>query len=317
MKHSVTAVVPVYNSAGLLRDAVASIRSQGWPGLRIVVVDDGSKDDTAGVAGELASDDLAVLRQSNAGPAAARNAGIALAQTDWIAFLDADDLWLPQKLQIQFEALQKSPGAAFAYGDALHRYPSGQELRQRPRAAPRRLFLDLLLGPEFFTSSVIVRRSCFEEIGGFDPELRTGEDWDMWLRLSDRYESTYVPEPLIVYRVSEGIRYSSDLLERCTLRVLDRLFARTETRRRWPALASSRGRIYAWHYSVLAKSHLRQKRIVSFGRLAFAAICADYHGAHFLARRWRATAGRPRLVESDAAAPAAGPPRFRGTSKIL
>jgi glycosyltransferase involved in cell wall biosynthesis len=296
MDIEISVIVPAYNEAQLLPEAIGSIRQQGWPGLEIVVVDDGSVDDTPRVLSELSRDDLVVLRQTNHGPAAARNAGILAARGEWIAFLDSDDLWLPGKLQAQTSALQNSPDAAFCYGDALCRDARQRERPKRVRALHGDLLLDLLLGPEFVTGSVLVRRSCFDELGLFDPELRTGEDWDMWIRLAGSYSSCYISRPLCVYRMpGRAGKYPSELMERCTLRVIQKALARPEIARRWPIVAARSGRLCAWHYSVLAKSHLRRKRIGSFCRLAAASIRAHPAGALFLARRWGTSTNYPRL----------------------
>ncbi len=293
---SLSVIVPAFNAVRLLPEAIGSIRQQGWPGLEIVVVDDGSADDTARILNELPGGDLVLIRQPNRGPAAARNRGIEAARGEWIAFLDADDLWLPGKLSTQMNALQNSSDAAFCYGDAVCRDPQGGEFRRRVRALHRDLLLDLLVGPEFGTGSVLVRRGCFEAIGLFDPELRTGEDWDMWIRLAGTYRGCYVPKPLYEYRTPERAdKYPSELLERCTLRVIQKALARPEIARRWPIVTARSGKLYAWHYSVLAKSHLRQKRFGSFCRLAAASIRVHPAGALFLARRWGDSTNYPRL----------------------
>jgi glycosyltransferase involved in cell wall biosynthesis len=265
-----------------------------WPELEILVVDDGSVDHTRAALEEMSGADLRIIRQSNAGPAAARNAAIRSACGEWIAFLDADDFWLPGKLSAQFRALEGAPDCAFSYADTIRRHAAGIEQHQRPRKIYRELFLDLLFGPEFSSATVIVRRSCFDRIGLFDSELRTGEDWDMWLRLADADQGCYVPQALCVYHVPDRIdKYPSELMELCTLRVLGRLFERAETVRRWPVMLSRRRMLYAWHYSVLAKTHLRQKKLSRCCRLSTAAVASHPAGAYFLARHWDAGGAWP------------------------
>jgi glycosyltransferase involved in cell wall biosynthesis len=265
---SVSVVIPTYNCAARLPDAVGSVRAQEWPELEIIVVDDGSTDDTAVVLKKLAGSDIRCIRQANAGPAAARNTGIAAARGQWIAFLDADDLWLPDKLAVQLGEICRYPEAGFSYAGARVQYVSGREfdITCSPLSGP--LFLDLLLGSSLATPTVVVRRECFKKVGLFDAALRTGEDWDMWLRLSARFRHVYVSRPLALIRKDVNIRnVSLETLESCTRRVLQRLFSCSQTRQRYPTLAAQRRRIYAWHYWVLAKSYLRHHRVGAFCRL--------------------------------------------------
>jgi len=287
MGDSVSVVVPCYNAARYLQKAIASIRMQAWPNLEIIVVDDGSTDDIAGVLEGLHGSDLRVMRQENAGPAVARNLGIIVARGEWVAFLDADDYWLPSKLKTQFEALTREPIAAFCYSSGILKSPINGENIEAPHGFGEDLFESLLWGSQLLMGSVIVRRDCFVKAGLFDPQLRMGEDWDMWLRLAARWTGCYVQEPNVVCRISKAKnKYSSQLLEKCTLRVMNRLFSRRDWDEKAPELESHRRQLFSWHYSVLAKSHLRQKRFGGFIRLALAAIVTHPRGIYFLARRW-------------------------------
>jgi glycosyltransferase involved in cell wall biosynthesis len=275
---------------------VGSVRMQDWPGLEIVVVDDGSTDNTSRVLAALSGPDLVVLKQSNQGPAGARNTGIRQSAGRWIAFLDADDEWLPGKIATQLKALQDDPSAAFSYADTIRRSAGIGDRLDRPFRHGEGIFWSLVSGPQFTTCTVLARRECFEEAGLFDTGLRTGEDWDMWLRLADRYGGCYVPRPLALYNERiDPERYSSDLLERCSLRVVSRLFDRPDTLRRRPELAAGRRVVYAWHYSVLAKSHLHRRGLKSFARLAAASIAAHRLGFYFLARNWSRAGELPDL----------------------
>ena len=268
---SVSVVIPTFNSAATLPDAIASVRSQRWSDLEIIVVDDGSTDDTGRVLEELAGPDLRVIRQENAGPAAARNTGIDAARGVWIAFLDADDLWLPGKLCDQFDELDRCPAASFSYSDVLLRFPDGSHSELKCRRLELPLLLELIWGNLFCTATVLVRRDCFETVGFFDTSLRTGEDWDMWLRLAACYEVAYLPRPLTLYRRSpqsvKSGKYPLDLLESCTRRVVERLFSSPEALRRYPELLRLRRRVSAWHETVIAKSNLHHGRWIRGGKL--------------------------------------------------
>lgn len=289
MKESVSVVIPTYNLAPFLRGAVEGVRAQGWPELEIVVVDDGSTDETAEVLGALAGENanLRWFRQENAGAAAARNRGINESRGEFVAFLDADDVWLPGKLAAQFEALADKPEAAFSYTDVTLRHPDGRDEDLACGVPGQPLLLQLLGGNLFATPTVLARRDCFREVGLFDASLRTGEDWDMWMRLAAHFEHARVARPLTIIRVAAHTKFPVETLEWCTLRALERLFACPRVGREWPSVASRRRLIYAWHYSVLAKSHLRQGRLKDFCRLAYRAVSAHPEGLRYLARARR------------------------------
>lgn len=266
-------VIPVYNNADTVSEAIASVRSQADPCRDIIVVDDGSSDATPLVLDHLIGPDLRVIRQQNAGPAAARNTGIAMARGEWIAFHDADDIWLPTKLKAQFAALRASPDARFCFTGLRMRLPDGTEFTRECSMPRQSLFINLLNGNRLATPTALIRRDCFAEVGLFDPVLRTGEDWDMWLRLAAFFEGVLIRQPLVlVQRSADPSKYSVELLERCQNRVLHRLFSNPRIVELYPELPGLRGRVYAWHHSVLAKSYFRHKRFYRSGRRAFAAI---------------------------------------------
>jgi hypothetical protein len=208
------------------------------------------------------------------------------------------------------EALDHEPSAAFCYGAGIYWKPPDFERLQKPRRFGEDIFWDLVWDPQFGMSSVMVRRDCFEQSGLFDSRLRMGEDWDMWLRIAARWTGCYVPAPLVVYRIAdqEG-KYSSKLFEHCTLRVIERLFARQDWDKKTPCLDLYRRLVYAWHYSVLAKSHLRQKRIPRFMKLALASVCSHSRGVYFLARRWSTSGEFPCIKTQDAVESESAQPR--------
>lgn len=263
----VSVVIPAYNNAGVLAQAVASVRSQQWSDMEIIVVDDGSTDDTPLVLEAISGPDLLVIPQANAGPAAARNAGIHEARNEWIAFLDADDEWLPGKLAAQFEAIAANPGARFSYTDSLVLCADGREHLSRVRKFDGPLILELIWGNMFATPTLLVHRACFEKVGVFDTVLRTGEDWDMWLRLAVFYEAVYVPKPLVlVHRGVAPRKYPVELLEICTRRVVERLYSSEHTLKRYPELNDRRRLVYSRHDTVIAKSYFRQGAMYRGGK---------------------------------------------------
>ena len=207
MTPTVSVVIPAYNSAHFLPKAIASVRAQQWPGLELIVVDDGSTDDTEAVVRELSrGEDVRFLRQENAGAASARNKGIATARGEWIAFLDADDVWLKDKTKRQHAYLSAHPEVALVSGFAWwwdviddDRFISGEV--PKSIAALRQ---DILVHNKIGNPSrVMLRRSALGEVGVFNESIRWGQDWDLWIRVITRYDAAILPEPVIEYRWHE------------------------------------------------------------------------------------------------------------------
>lgn len=197
---TVSVVIPTYNRAAFLGAAVASIRAQTYPCAEVVIVDDGSTDNTAEVIASLGAG-VRYVTQANAGPAAARNRGIREAHGDLVAFLDTDDRWLPEKIARQVAILKRDSSVALVSADtAIEDIPNARwvdsnfaqhglkaffvELDGRPVPdAPR-----LLLKINFVnTSTVLARRDALLESKGFDTRLRYGEDMELWLRIAVRH----------------------------------------------------------------------------------------------------------------------------------
>ncbi len=205
---TVSVVIPAHNAAPWLPDTVRSVLAQSYRDFEVIVVDDGSTDGTGAVIADF-GDRIRSVRQPNRGLPAARNAGIRNALGDWIAFLDADDLWLVDKLERQMNLFQHQQELSWAYCNAYvfddatgtttstlnagQRLPEGQILRQ--------LFLSNFIG----TPTPVIRRDVFEDVGMFDETIvPLGEDWDMWLRMAARYPVGLVRRPLARYRVRQA-----------------------------------------------------------------------------------------------------------------
>ena len=204
----VSVVVAAYNAAAFLARAVESVLGQTVPVLEVLVVDDASEDDTPAVAAALARRQAQVLyvrREKNGGVSAARNEGIIRARGEWVAFLDADDAWLPEKLARQLAALGRRPDAAWAYCDGWHADAALRPTRHRLSdglgcTSEGWIYPRLLAGEFVWPSTTIFRREVFEAVGLFDEGLRGCEDWDFFIRVARRYPCVYVPEPLILHR---------------------------------------------------------------------------------------------------------------------
>jgi hypothetical protein len=203
----ISVIVPCYNARPWIAAALRSVLAQGVGPLQVLVVDDGSQDETGAFVAR-AFPAVHVLRQTNAGVAAARNRGLAVAHGRWVAFIDADDLWLPGKLSAQLAALQAQPDARMAY-TAWHVWesevpePDPQWLQTLPTHLPGPsgdVYPALLLECAVWTSTVLADRALLQELGGFDQALPVGEDYDLWLRASRLTPVLRVPQPLALYR---------------------------------------------------------------------------------------------------------------------
>ncbi len=192
----VSVIIPTYNRARLLVRAIDSVLTQGYTRFELLVVDDGSTDDTSEVLA-CYGDRLRVLRQDNRGAAAARNAGIREARYGLLAFLDSDDLFVPEKLARQVAALEGAPDCLISHTDEIW-YRRGRLLNQKKRHARSGgdLFARSLELCVVGMSTVLARRRFFELVGKFDEEMPCCEDYDLWLRAAWRLEFLYVPEPL-------------------------------------------------------------------------------------------------------------------------
>ena len=202
---NVSVIIPAYNAEAYIAETVHSALHQTYRDLEVIVVDDGSTDRTVACLEQFGSQ-VRVLQQRNAGVARARNAGVGVASGSWIAFLDADDLWLPDKLERQLA----DPGASMSYTDRFNFGSRGDvpELQSQVGPMPSGdLFVPLLSEGNFITlTSVVLRRELFEAMGGFYTGLNGTEDWDLWIRIAERHEIECVHEPLVRYRFhSAGI----------------------------------------------------------------------------------------------------------------
>lgn len=195
---TVSVVIPAYNAAEWISEAIESALAQTCPPIEIIVVDDGSTDDTALTAGRFAAP-VRVLRKPNGGPASARNFGIAEASGEWIALLDADDRWVPAKLEKQLSLA--GPDVALIH--------TGLENEEEEHDAPDTLtFDDLWQANCIGNSSVLVRRDAVIALGGFDedPRLKSVEDYHFWLRLAfSGARIVFCREPLTFYRRGAGL----------------------------------------------------------------------------------------------------------------
>lgn len=208
----VSIIIPTYNRSKLLRQAIASVLAQTYQDFELIIVDDGSTDDTKSVIEAIPDDRIRYIWQENQQRCAARNTGIAAAQGEYLAFLDSDDLWLPRKLELQLDAIDRYPDISASHGRCVRMnqdfefiyphelYSSGEpewvgDVRE-----------SLLMRNPFASQGVVAHRRLFETVGGFDVSLPHSEDWDMWIRLSAITHFCLINEPVGIYRIHSGNR---------------------------------------------------------------------------------------------------------------
>lgn len=209
----ISTIIPCCNAEKYIGVAIRSVLAQDWPDLEIVVVDDGSTDRSADLVRDTFPG-VKLLRQANQGVAIARNNGIQHAQGDWIAFLDADDIWLPGKLHAQWQLHVATPDVRMSYTawadwtsteptptpdylSALRRDSGDIKRWSGPTGW---VYSDLLTGCLVWTGTVLAHRSVFDSVGYFEPSLRIGEDYDLWLRASRVTQILHLPVPYALYR---------------------------------------------------------------------------------------------------------------------
>jgi len=210
----VSVIVPVYNVGEPAVDAVRSALDQDHPSLEVIVVDDGSTDDTPARIEKHFGDRVRLIRQANAGPPAARNRGIAESRGEFVALLDADDLWFQGRIRRHVETLAAHPDVGMVYSDwrewrprADGSYPPVEEVLHDPSppvsagSGSGWLYTDLLMECVIHTSAVTMRRSLIDEVGELDSGFPRSDDYDYWLRVSRHTRILKVPEVLSVYRI--------------------------------------------------------------------------------------------------------------------
>ena len=191
-------------------------------------IDDGSKDSTLVIIDSIKDPRKKVFSYPNAGVSESRNRGLEQATGEYIAFLDADDLWTPDKLEAQYKALQENPKAAVAYSWSDWVDESGQFLRSGGHITVNGNAYEKLLLRDFVESgsNPLIRQQALAKVGGFEPSVTPAEDWDMWLRLAAHYEFVAVPLPQILYRISSNsASFNIWKMEAGSLRTIERAFA--------------------------------------------------------------------------------------------
>ncbi len=232
MQPLVSVVIPTYNREKYLQKALSSVLAQTYQCLEIIVIDDGSTDNTGKIVRSFKKD-IRYIYQENQGVSTARNVGIRNSQGDFIAFLDSDDYWFPEKTELQIALFHKHP----EYGMVASRCASIRldgSYRETNRRGSSGWVLEQLFRANFIrTSSAIIRKECFDKVGLFDEGLKECEEYDLWLRIAAQYPIGFINRSLAVY-IDNPMGISTDSLtgRLYRLQVLEKEFLKTKIQSR-------------------------------------------------------------------------------------
>jgi glycosyltransferase involved in cell wall biosynthesis len=268
----VSVIIPAYNAASYIEDAVRSVLNQTYKKVEIIVTDDGSSDDIEDVLRQFGNQ-IHYIRQQNRGPSAARNTGIRAARGNYLCFLDADDTWKPEKLELQLGFMAANPDVGLVFSDEEEAnsdkiispsllakslfYP---EIVSQPRL--KEAATKLLIENFIPTSTVMTRRKCFDLAGFFDESLPVSEDRDMWLRIAAQFGIACIPIPLGKKRAHDSnISSNSEMTLRSRIKMWEK------ARVNYPALVN-RGVVNALvadaylelGYILLSRDHRKEAR---------------------------------------------------------
>jgi glycosyltransferase involved in cell wall biosynthesis len=199
----ISIIMPAFNAEHYICESIESVLGQSYPNIELIVINDGSTDNTVDKISRLMGS-IIYVKTENKGVSAARNLGIQHAKGEWLAFLDADDIWFPNKLQLQFDQLN---GCNWSYTDSYYLGEKFNHETKRSELSPLlagNIFNHLLTENIITTSSVLVKKSLIQNVGGFDETLEALEDWKLWLDIAKENPISYINEPLLKYRVYPG-----------------------------------------------------------------------------------------------------------------
>jgi glycosyltransferase involved in cell wall biosynthesis len=225
MSPLISVIIPIYNGEVTIGETIQSVLNQTYSNFELLIINDGSTDNTLEVISSFQDSRIQVFSYQNAGQGASRNRGLNQAQGEYVSFIDADDLWVPEKLADQLTALQQYSEAAVAYSWTDYIDESGEFISHAPQRLYQGDVYTRLLLSDFIGSgsNPLIRKSAILELNGFDQSLPPAEDWDMWLRLAAIYPFTVVPKPQILYRVSpHSSSFNVLKMEAASLRVIER-----------------------------------------------------------------------------------------------
>ena len=225
---TISVIIPAYNAEHTILETIQSILKQTFSDFEIIIVNDGSSDRTLDIVRQIGDPRIKCFTYENGGNSLARNRGLSHAIGEFISFIDADDLWTPEKLELQLEALQQHPEASVAYSWTAHFVDD----REKSVSSYRPIFFegnvyDRILVYNFIAngSNILVRRKAIELVGGFESTLKRCADWDLYIKLAAKCNFVVVPKHQILYRQSpNSLSKDIELVEQQSLIVIERAY---------------------------------------------------------------------------------------------
>lgn len=262
----ISVIIPVYNGEKTIGETIESVCQQNFSDWELIIIDDGSTDSTLTVAKSIPDSRIQVFSFPNGGQAISRNRGIAKARGEYIAFLDADDLWTPDKLEDQLQALQADSQAAVAYSwlnfidESSNFVQKGSYVKFSGDVYSNLLLMNFLGNG----SNPLIRKQALEKVGGFETSLIPSEDWDMWIKLAAHYPFVLVHKVQVLYRLSPSSQSTNvTRLEAAGLLVIEKAFTQAPTSLQYIKKASLANLYKYLIYKSLEDPPLRQKGIIA------------------------------------------------------
>ncbi len=279
----VSVIVPCYNGEKFIKEAIESALAQTYSDLEVIVVDDGSIDTSRTIIASFKDPRVRYHYKKNEGVSAARNLGIRLSRGAYIAFLDADDLWLPAKLSQQVREIERDSAIALVHCSSYIVNAGGETIGEVPAKGGSDILRDLLLIGNVVgsPSGVLVKKSVLEAVGCFDESLSTAADWDLWIRIAQKFMIARIAEPLLKYRMHDhNMHKNISLQERETNTILGKFFSAGSLAGKYRAI---RRRSISNAYLMLAKSHFKCRSYAnSLKALAISLVHYPQNLAHIL-----------------------------------
>jgi glycosyltransferase involved in cell wall biosynthesis len=252
----ITVIIPTYDRANLVGESIESVIRQTYSDFELIIVDDGSTDNTRDVVNSYKDPRIRYVYQENRGVSAARNTGIKLTASQYIAFLDSDDLYVENALEITLNCLESHPDVGFSYGQCYISRVGGQVYRTRKSPFHNKSAVidsltqlrEMLFICPITLSTLAVRRTCFDEVGGFNEDLFVAEDLHMFIRLAKRYSAFYIAEPLVTQRYHDNsLRHTTKPgSDRAYPLILQEVFEDSTIA---PFISDIKGMTYSYYYS--------------------------------------------------------------------
>lgn len=258
-KPKVSVIIPCYNASATIRETLKSIKEQTFKDYEVIIVNDGSTDDTDNILtsyAEQLNGLLKIITQTNQGQTVAKNVGIRNSKGQFIAFLDSDDLWAPEKLEYQLAYMESRPHVGLCYTEGILINEKGDKIGKVNCLPSYRgnCFDKLLIKNDIVASSVMIKREILDRVGLFDEDFKACENWDMWIRISKVSQIEYIDRPLTYYRVHlKNMSKNMDKMYVYRLKIIDK---HLPTKNRDPLILEKRNIALFFTYLAFAKQHI-------------------------------------------------------------